>query len=126
MVIYNNMFTGNMKENPKFHDWIHGTHLKRYPSPPRNTSVFTEEEAQKEGFFLLGSEKYENDVTFTSSRLIEYLLTQTNVIAAVEEGHESLESVSAWLDSEISAYFPSKEATFEFRGPIDYYRKAWD
>ena len=124
MVIYNNMFTGNMKENPKFHDWIHGTHLKRYPSPPRNMTPFTEEEAQEEGFLLLGSEKYENDVTFTSSHLIEYLLTQTNVIAAVEEGKESLESVSAWLDSEVPAYFPLKEATFEFRGPIDYYRKA--
>jgi hypothetical protein len=45
-------------------------------------------------------------------------MTQSNVIAAVEQGSESLPDALSWLLESASPWFPSPMATFIFGGEI--------
>lgn len=123
LVIYNNSFSGKMVENAEFETWIFDIYLKRYPSPPKDTQPFGKEDARREGFDFLGKEKYTNEVTWSRDDLVNYMLTQTNVIAAVEGGKESLQDVESWLMNETAPFFKDAKATFMFRGPIWYLEK---
>jgi ubiquinone/menaquinone biosynthesis C-methylase UbiE len=53
LVIYNNGFFGQMKENPDFARWHRESYLTRYPTPPRNNQPFTEQDARDSNFVLL-------------------------------------------------------------------------
>ena len=123
LVIYNNSFSGKMVENAEFETWIFDVYLKKVPSPPKDTQPFGKEDAGKEGFNLLGKERYTNEVTWRRDDLVNYMLTQTNVIAAVEGGDDSLQDVESWLRHEIAPFFEAAKATFIFRGPIWYLEK---
>jgi len=118
LVVYNNGFYGRMHENPAFADWNRDNYLTRYPVPPRNDRPFTDDEATDAGFTFAGRERYANDIAFSPDQLAQYLLTQSNVIAAVEQGSESLEAVHAWLLETVTPLFPSPTATFAFGGEI--------
>ncbi|BAS26859.1 class I SAM-dependent methyltransferase [Limnochorda pilosa] len=124
LVIYDNWFSGVMRENPKFLGWVKEVYLHRYPAPPRDSRPIDAEEAGKYGFRLLEDERYENEVAFTVEELAAYLSTQTNVVGAVEAGSEALESVLDWLMDQLRPMFPRASATFVFRGRIWYLQKS--
>lgn len=125
LVIYDNYFTGRMSENPHFSVWWRKMYLRKYLSPPREPTRFGAEESGKDGFSFLAREDYENLVTFILDSLVNYLLTQSNIIAAVEGGNESVGDVSDWLTENIRPLFGNRtEATFLFRGPIWYLIRA--
>jgi hypothetical protein len=87
--------------------------------------AFDTEEAARKGFRLVGQERYQNVVTFSPEKLIDYLVTQTNVIAAVEGGRENLADVRHWLMQSITPLFENREdAHFLFQGPIWFLQKA--
>jgi hypothetical protein len=65
-----------------------------------------------------GGEDYSNEVSFSREQLARYLLTQSNVIAAVEQGGEPLPAVYSWLLASVSPLFPVPTATFLFGGEI--------
>ncbi len=64
------------------------------------------------------------DVTFTKEGLAHYLSTQSNIIAAVEEGAWTLDSVCEWLYSALEPFLGGGEAVFEFGGAIWYLQKS--
>lgn len=66
---------------------------------------------------------YENDVDFSVDELAAYLTTQSNVIAAVEQGVEHINDVYAWLIAELTPLFRAAKATFHFGGYIWYLQK---
>jgi len=123
LVIYNNWHTGRMNENPAFEEWTRGPFISRYPSPARDRRPIDGEELTRFGLVHVEREHMENDVHFRPEELIDYLTTQSNVIAAVEKGSESLESVRAWLLSEVRPLFTTQTGTFIFGGAIDYVHK---
>lgn len=118
LVIYNNSIYGRMGGNPGFEDWFRNVYISRYPSPPRNRTPITGDHARQFGFALIATEEYSNDVEFDVERFAAYLMTQTNVIAAVEEGVETIEQVQRWLISELQPWFSHQLERFEFGGPI--------
>jgi general stress protein 26 len=123
--VYDNYFSGRMEENPAFQTWCTRVFLQRYPTPPRAPVAFDTEEAARQGSRLVGQERYQNVVTFSPEMLIDYLVTQTNVIAAVEGGCEHLADVRHWLMDSITPLFENREeAHFLFQGPIWYLQKA--
>lgn len=124
LVIYDNAFRGEMKENPRFKPWFQESYLARYPSPPRDRRPFGEEDARRHGFRFLGREDYQNEVGFSIEELAGYLETQSNVIASVEEGSESIEEVHQWLLNALSSLFPETTATFVFGGYIWYLSRS--
>jgi len=125
LVIYDNYFGGKMQENEMFHIWFEEKYLERFPTPPRNRTRFGAEEAAIEKFQVDAQEFYENDWQFTCKGLVDYLVTQSNVIAAVEGGKEQIGDVRAWLHGEIEPMYQSRsQSTFAFGGPIMYLKRA--
>ncbi len=123
LVVYDNAFRGGMKGNPVFGTWFRERYLTRHPSPPRDRRPFGDDDARRHGFRFVGREDYENDVRFTAEELARYLETQSNVVAAVEEGSEEIEEVHAWLLDSLTPLFPpGAQATFAFGGYIWYLR----
>ena len=71
------------------------------------------------GFQCESRNEYENSVEFSRERLVDYLVTQTNVIAAVEEGEEDIDEVRGWLLRELASFFEGGESRrFVFECPI--------
>ena len=125
LVIYNNFFFSKMKENADFGTWFTSTHLKEFPTPPRDNRRFDEDDAERAGFTFVEREWYTNDVSWDASQLVDYLLMQTNVSAVVEDGAWTLAEVGEYLVREVGPVFPATgRATLEFGGPIWYLRSA--
>jgi hypothetical protein len=112
-----------MKDEPDFQRWFDEVYEKRYPSPQRNSTLITPEAAQQYGFDFAHHENYENEVHFTVESIAAYLITQSNVIAATEQGNEKVENVYSWLMTQIKPFFSSEEAAFTFGGYLWYLRK---
>jgi SAM-dependent methyltransferase len=124
MVIYDNAFTGYMEENPAFRSWLKHVYRKRYPTPPR-TRVPMPQTAEEMGFRSLGEESHQSTVTFSPDRLVDYLVSRSDVIAAVEGGHQVIDEVRTWLADRVGPLFQGdEERTFLFGGPIWYFVKA--
>ena len=116
LAIYNNGFYGMMRENSAFAQWNEAVYLARYPSPPRHHAPLTDENFATYGFRFLYRERYENDVSFTPATLAAYLTTQSNIIAHVEQGTETIEVVYEWLLNQVTPFFQASEGTFQFGG----------
>jgi SAM-dependent methyltransferase len=83
--------------DPAFLDWLRGTYLRRFPSPPRGP-LATEFPAA--GVFVPErADRWPDDVPMTRARLAAYLTTQSNVAA------EPPERVRAWFDAELAPFF---------------------
>jgi SAM-dependent methyltransferase len=115
LAIYNDGFSGHMRGNPDYHAWNRDWYMTRFPTPPRDTTPFIEEEAARFGFETLARDRFIHDVVFTPVSLVNYLVTQTNVIAAVEEGTEDIDAVTDWLLASVSPLFSDSAAAFPFQ-----------
>ncbi len=151
LVAYGNGFSGQMLGNPEFLEWIRGVYNVKYPTPPRPHYDPSVDAFEASEFELLwpdegggsstgsgrqassdsgqtGAERkhpaqpYENEVTFSSEQLVAYLMTQSNVIAKVEQGTEGIEDVRSWLDQQVKPFFSRPEEIFLLRGTITYAR----
>lgn len=71
----------------------------------------------------LHSQPLSDGTTRSISCATAYLTTQSNVIAAVEQGSESIEAVYQWLAAELSPFFTAESATFAFGGYVWYLQK---
>ena len=125
LVIYDNFFAANLQGAPDFKPWFVSMYFDRFPTPPRDNRPLDHRSARQAGFQLVNSEKYTNIVFFDREQLVEYLLTQTNIIAAIQRGEWTLDDARACLTAEVSPYFPSPEPqAFDFGGPITYLRRV--
>ena len=125
LVIYDSFFSANLKGNPGFNPWFASTYCQRFPAPPRDNRPLDDRSAKQAGFQLVKDEKYTNVVYFNRQQLIDYLLTQTNVIAAIDRGESTLDGARAYLTTEISPFFTlAEQQAFDFGGPITYLRRA--
>ncbi len=125
LIIYDNAFRGQMLGSPAFGPWVRESYLSRYPSPPRDRQPFTDEAARSFELEFQERETYSNEVEFDHQALVSYLMTQSNVIAAIEEGNETLEAVHSWLLGETTPFFDGhKPARFLFGGPISVLRRS--
>lgn len=122
LVIYNNGFSGQMRENEAFSLW-NQEYLLRYPTPPRNYGGFTPEDATLGGFHFANAENFTNEVPFSVEQLTGYLLTQSNVIAAVEQGSDTIEDVQSWISQSLQSLFPTLVCHFHFSGYIWFLQK---
>ncbi len=103
MILYDHGFLGQMQSNPGFATWGADTYLLKFPSPPRNAMVGGSDDY--EGFELLSEEAFTEEVPLTREQLTDYLLTQSNTIAAVEEGRATAEEIRTWLLAELDPFY---------------------
>ncbi len=123
LVVYDNWFTGRMSENPEYEVWFRGEYLRRCPSPTRDKEPLTEEALGAHGFELSGEELFENEVRFSVEDFSDYLMTQSNTIAAVRSGQSGEDELRRWLIEEQTPSFQDSAGTFEFEGEILFVRK---
>lgn len=126
LVAYDDYFSvGQMGENPEFQKWYREKYLVRYPPPPRAEITFTTENTERYGFRLLREEWHRHSVGFSLEGLVDYLVTQSNVIAVVEGGAEEVEEARVRLTEGIKPIFGNaQEKSFLFDAPMWYLRRA--
>ena len=121
LVVYDNYFSGQMMENANFYKWYKEEYLEKYPIPPRAKIELTEKNVNPYGFRLLGEEWNENIACFSLEAIVDYLVTQSNVIAVVEGEKRKIEEVRARLMEGIKPVFgDAKERKFLFNTPVWY------
>jgi ubiquinone/menaquinone biosynthesis C-methylase UbiE len=120
LIISNNGFSGQMGQSPEFETWMAEVFLERYPTPPRNSTPLTEKTAGQYGFRFAYREEYQNEIEFSAEEVSAYLTTQSNVVAATEQGRENVEHVHRWLTEQIRPFFKTDKAQFPFGGYIWY------
>jgi SAM-dependent methyltransferase len=125
LIVYDNYFSGQMEENAAFHEWFRENYPKRFPAPARAKPTFSEEDSENAGFHLLGHVQYPNSTRFSLTGLVDYLITHSNVIAAVEYGVEDIAEVRRWLTENIKPFYGElDEAGLLFNGLIWYLQRA--
>jgi len=108
LVIYTSGFLGEMVEDQTFDEWAHKTYPEKFPTPPRHNPGVAVDSVKPFGFILLSKEKLVHHETMTSEQLTSYLLTQTNIIAAVENGTVPLEAAASWILNSVKPFFSGK------------------
>ncbi|HTL27997.1 MAG TPA: class I SAM-dependent methyltransferase, partial [Tepidisphaeraceae bacterium] len=123
LVVYNDGFNGEMVENAAFRAWAWEVHPKRFPTPPRRSVAASEEFVAPFGFSLRATERFAHEETMSADQLTGYLLTQTNVIAAVESGSTPLDEAAAWIRAGVEPFFRGGTGTMKFSGSISFVQR---
>ena len=119
LMIYTSWFTCEMEENSSFSTWFRGEYLDRYPSPPRNRQSITDELVKPFGFVLRAENEFTDGVSMTIERFTDYQLSTTNIIAAVDRGEDTFDSVAEWIHASIAPFFAADtRRTFRFLGKL--------
>ena len=123
LVVYNDGFCGRLIGNDNYESWYRQSYLVRYPTPPRNSPFLTDSDVSAFYFESCCRDSFAHEVEFTPDRLVNYLLTQTNVIAAVEAGSEDLQEVARWLQRSIQPLFTKTMEKFLFSCEIQFLKR---
>ena len=125
LVIINHGFAGKVVDCDNFSAWARDVYPKRYPPPRRNKSSL-DADAELEGFRHEFTEHFEHNVDLTVRQLADYHLTQSNVIAALAAGAETIEEVDRWLVDQITPMFGGAASrACSFRGSITCQRRRY-
>ncbi len=112
LVLYENYFISEMVGNDNFTNWFPDVYLEKYPSPPRNnTYLWTNEILAPKNFNLITEKKFKNAIAFNKKQLALYFTTQSNIIAAVENGVTTYEEAENWLHRELASFFEDDDTT---------------
>jgi ubiquinone/menaquinone biosynthesis C-methylase UbiE len=121
--LYDHYFTGEMLDVPEFGAWSHEA-LTRYPLPPRNPQVGDPRAVTPAGYVALGDEMFADDIELTHEQLVDYQLTISNFVAAVERG-ESRAALRAWALETLAPLFSGTQTrTVRFVGSVTCLRVA--
>jgi ubiquinone/menaquinone biosynthesis C-methylase UbiE len=126
LVIYENAFPGEMENNDRFGQWTKEVYLRRFPSPPRNKNYdWGPENLRLRGLAQVAAENFKNGINFNKQELVNYLVTQSNIIAAVERGMDTYSGMETWLENELTAFLEDSRQrhVFYFNNWIKYLQK---
>ncbi len=118
LLAYTDFFSGRLREEPRFTDWLTDVYRQRFPLPPRR-SHFDQEAAESFGFRLIGREPLAHEIRMTADQLAEYMLTQSNATSAIDNGRISLSELHTWLLDQLADLLPSGRAVAaQFTGQV--------
>lgn len=123
LAIYDDGMTGEMVGNEEYVIWIREHYMQKYPAPPRNSASLTDRDTLRSGFIRKSREQFTHDVEFTSQQLVKFLLSQTNIIEAVERHKANVGRISDWLESSVESFFSAYTALFRFRCVLDIFQR---
>jgi ubiquinone/menaquinone biosynthesis C-methylase UbiE len=122
LILYNNAARSQMIGNPEFLHWADSFYAN-YPTPARANTPTDPAFFSGHGFRLDPLEDLENHVSFTPDELAAYMTTQSNFIAKVEQGSESLEEVHTKIVDGAAPFFSGPRADFLFSSRIWFLHK---
>jgi SAM-dependent methyltransferase len=115
--------TGGSPDVPDLAPWYDEVLRKRYPPPPARDPMITAEEAERHGFGAPAHRDLTMACPFTAAGYAAFLMTESNVIAAVEYGGAAADTARAWLDAELGALFGAEERVVAFGGYVQAMRR---
>jgi SAM-dependent methyltransferase len=119
LVVYDNYLSDELTDNPESQWWFRDVYLKKYPTPPRTWPAFNADDAETDRFVVAYSEVIKNTLSFDLEGFVSFMLTLTNVIAAVEGGLEDVADSADWFTKELKPFFTEGEKqSLTFTAPI--------
>jgi ubiquinone/menaquinone biosynthesis C-methylase UbiE len=121
--LYDHYFIGEMVDAPAFAEWTRVA-FERYPLPPRNPQVGDPRAQTPDGFVLVGDQLYAEDLSMTHEQFVDYQLSVSHFVAAVERG-ERREDARAWLVESTAPFWTGNESrVVRFLGSVTCLRPA--
>lgn len=113
IALYDHYFIGEMLGVPEFGEWARDA-FERYPLPARTVAVGDPRGETPAGFVKVGDEFASDDISMSHEQFVDYQLSISNFVAAVERG-EDIEAVRTWLAETTAPYFadaPARDVRF--------------
>jgi SAM-dependent methyltransferase len=110
--------TGRSPEVPGLARWYDEVFQQKYPRPAASDPTITAGEAARHGFEAAAHRDFASSVSFTAGQYAAFLMTESNVIAAIEYGDDAEERVRAWLESELIPLFGARPRPIAFSGYV--------
>jgi SAM-dependent methyltransferase len=121
LVVYDNGFSGVVEGADAVLRWHRESWFSRFPALPQH-AAFSPRLAARAGFDLACEKRYVNRVSMDAADLARFLVTQSNVIVAIEAGKGSADEIAERLQSEIEPLFRADGGpgvrTCLFGGPL--------
>jgi hypothetical protein len=86
--------------------------------------MVTAGEAARHGFEAPAHRDFASAASFTARQYAAFLMTESNVIAAIEYGDEAEDEVRAWLESELLSLFGEGSRPVAFSGYVQALRRC--
>jgi SAM-dependent methyltransferase len=115
--------TGRSPEVPGLARWYDEVFLRRCPRPAASDPMITAEEAARHGFVAPAHRDFASAWPFTARRYARFLMTESNVIAAIEYGDGDEGRLGAWLESDLEPLFGGESRRVAFGGYIQALRR---
>jgi len=126
LAIYNTAFGGRVRDCPAVEPWIRGTYLVRYPSPPRRAAAASVSAGiDAAGFEVVASDAFSHPVPLSATQLVEFLMSQSNITAAIEAGPEGPDEIAAGLESALRERMGSTTGEVEFQSTVQVLRREF-
>jgi hypothetical protein len=85
--------------------------------------MITSGEAMASGFDVPTTATFASDWAFSAKAYAAFLMTESNVVAAIEYGHQDKDCVSRWLEAELEPVFGGDLRRVAFEGYIQALRR---
>lgn len=115
--------TGRSAEIPALERWYEDALQRAYPRPPARDPMVTGEEAASCGLSEPVNHTFALPCSLTAQQYADFLMTESNVIAAVEYGAQTAGRVRGWLEAELAPLFGGEPRQVLFGGYIQVLRK---
>ena len=123
VILYDHYFVGEMVGAAGFGSWT-GRVFDRYPLPPRALQVGDPRTTTPAGFEKVGEASFADDVEMGHGELVDYLLSISNLVTAMERGESAIEA-RRWLEETSAPYFSDASTrTVRFLGAVLVLRRA--
>ncbi len=119
-IIYDDSIASRIVDSQRFTAWYSEEYLLRYPKPPRNEEKWDDDLLRPYGFSMVRQEAFSHTVTMNEQQFVNFMVTQSNVIAAVEQGDQALESVIRWFHESLASIFGGGSQDVNFEGYVWY------
>jgi len=93
----------HLPDDDAFATWARTIYAARYPAPARGSMAAST--PHPTGFDRSFAETWVDAVTFTHETLVDYLMTQSNVVDAIETAREPEDAVRSWLAASTAQFF---------------------
>ena len=115
LLIYDFWITDKMQGNDSYTNWYQNEYLKRFPKPPRNETIWKQEELPDD-FQIKNQITYELAYDFSMEQFIDFMMIQSNVNIKLESGAVNEENARDWFEKSLTPVFENREKTLYFKG----------
>lgn len=124
IIIYDNNILGEMEGGLGFSEWYNGEYSLKYPKPARKEQPLSRSALQESNLTLFKADEYTNSIRYSKDGFVRYIMTQSNITAAIKEHRYSRKDIELWLSNKLDPIFGKEERNIVYGGYIWYVKKV--